>query len=435
MRSLGSLALGAVLGTCVLAAAWAQITTPPGTPPTPSFSCDKAKTPLERAVCADRGLAELDRALGGGLVAGQVALLGGDPGIGKSTLLLQAVCSSGLSDGSLYVTGEESADQVAGRAKRLELEVGEVRLLAETQLERILGALEAARPKVAVVDSIQTVWSEALQSAPGSVAQVRECAAQLTRYAKHAGTALLLIGHVTKEGAIAGPRVLEHIVDTVLYFEGDPNSSFRLVRAVKNRFGAVNELGVFAMTEKGLKGVANPSRLFLSQHGKPVPGSCVLATLEGTRPLLVEIQALVDSAHSPNPRRLSVGLEQNRLAMLLAVLHRHAGIATWEQDVFVNAVGGVRIAEPAADLAVTLAIVSSLADRPIPEKIAVFGEIGLAGEVRPAPRGQERLREATKLGFEKAIIPAANQPKARIAGLEVLAVERIDQAVAALRNL
>ncbi|MBV8032235.1 MAG: DNA repair protein RadA, partial [Betaproteobacteria bacterium] len=381
------------------------------------------------------GLAELDRALGGGLVAGQVALLGGDPGIGKSTLLLQAVCSSGLSDGSLYVTGEESADQVAGRAKRLELEVGEVRLLAETQLERILGALEAARPKVAVVDSIQTVWSEALQSAPGSVAQVRECAAQLTRYAKHAGTALLLIGHVTKEGAIAGPRVLEHIVDTVLYFEGDPNSSFRLVRAVKNRFGAVNELGVFAMTEKGLKGVANPSRLFLSQHGKPVPGSCVLATLEGTRPLLVEIQALVDSAHSPNPRRLSVGLEQNRLAMLLAVLHRHAGIATWEQDVFVNAVGGVRIAEPAADLAVTLAIVSSLADRPIPEKIAVFGEIGLAGEVRPAPRGQERLREATKLGFEKAIIPAANQPKARIAGLEVLAVERIDQAVAALRNL
>jgi len=288
---------------------------------------------------------------------------------------------------------------------------------------------------VAVIDSIQTVWSEALQSAPGSVAQVRECAAQLTRHAKRAGTALFLIGHVTKEGAIAGPRVLEHIVDTVLYFEGDPNSAFRLVRAVKNRFGAVNELGVFAMTEKGLKGVANPSRLFLSEHDKPVSGSCVLATLEGTRPLLVEIQALVDAAHSPNPRRLSVGLEQNRLAMLLAVLHRHAGIATWEQDVFVNAVGGVRIGEPAADLAVCLAVVSSLTDRSIPARVAVFGEIGLAGEVRPAPRGQERLREVAKLGFEKAIVPRANQPKAKIAGLETLAVERVDQAVQLLRNL
>jgi DNA repair protein RadA/Sms len=286
-----------------------------------------------------------------------------------------------------------------------------------------------------VIDSIQTVWSETLQSAPGSVAQVRECAAQLTRHAKRAGTALFLIGHVTKEGAIAGPRVLEHIVDTVLYFEGDPNSAFRLVRAVKNRFGAVNELGVFAMTDKGLKGVANPSRLFLSDHDKPVSGSCVLATLEGTRPLLVEIQALVDAAHSPNPRRLSVGLEQNRLAMLLAVLHRHAGIATWEQDVFVNAVGGVRIGEPAADLAVCLAVVSSLTDRSIPARVAVFGEIGLAGEVRPAPRGQERLREIAKLGFEKAIVPRANQPKARIAGLETLAVERVDQAVQLLREL
>jgi DNA repair protein RadA/Sms len=240
---------------------------------------------------------------------------------------------------------------------------------------------------------------------------------------------------VTKEGAIAGPRVLEHIVDTVLYFEGDPNSSFRLVRAVKNRFGAVNELGVFAMTEKGLRGVSNPSALFLSQHPRAVAGSCVLATLEGTRPLLVEIQALVDAAHSPNPRRLSVGLEQNRLAMLLAVLHRHAGIATWEQDVFVNAVGGVRIAEPAADLAVSLAVVSSLTDRPIPEKVAVFGEIGLAGEVRPAPRGQERLREATKLGFEKIILPRANAPKAKMSGVEMLPVERVDQAVQLLRNL
>ncbi len=381
------------------------------------------------------GVAELDRALGGGLVPGQVCLLGGDPGIGKSTLLLQVVSALADSSKALYISGEESAEQVALRARRLALEASGVRLLAETQLERIVAAFDSAKPRVAVIDSIQTLWSETLQSAPGSVAQVRECAAQLTRHAKRAATALFMIGHVTKEGAIAGPRVLEHIVDTVLYFEGDPHSSFRLVRAVKNRFGAVNELGVFAMTEKGLRGVANPSALFLSQHARPVPGSCVLATLEGTRPLLVEIQALVDSAHSPNPRRLSVGLEQNRLAMLLAVLHRHAGIATWEQDVFVNAVGGVRIGAPAADLAVSLAVVSSLTDRPVPAKVLAFGEIGLAGEVRPAPRGQDRLREAAKLGFEKAVIPKPNLPKGKIAGLEVLAVERVDQAVQLLRNL
>ena len=377
------------------------------------------------------GVEELDRPLGGGLVPGQVVLLGGDPGIGKSTLLLQALANND----TLYVTGEESDEQVALRARRLGLDASPMRLLAETQLERILGTLDSARPRVAVIDSIQTVWSEVLQSAPGSVAQVRESAAQLTRHAKKSGTALFLIGHVTKEGAIAGPRVLEHIVDTVLYFEGDPHSSFRLIRATKNRYGAVNELGVFAMTDKGLKGVSNPSRLFLSTHEKPVPGSCVLATLEGTRPLLVEIQALVDTAHAPNPRRLSVGLEQNRLAMLLAVLHRHAGIATWEQDVFINAVGGVRIGEPAADLAVCLAVVSSLSDRAIAGKVVVFGEIGLAGEVRPAPRGQERLKEAQKLGFDKAIIPRANAPKSKIAGLEVLPVERVDQAVQLLRNL
>ena len=391
---------------------------------------DIAAKDLERLAT---GVPELDRALGGGLVGGQVILLGGDPGIGKSTLLLQTVAA--LRHATLYVSGEESADQVALRARRLGLDAAQVRLAAETQLERVLGALDSARPRVAVVDSIQTLWSETLQSAPGSVAQVRECAAQLARHAKRAGTALFLIGHVTKEGAIAGPRVLEHIVDTVLYFEGDPHSAFRLVRAVKNRFGAVNELGVFAMTDKGLKGVSNPSRLFLSEHDRPVAGSCVLATLEGTRPLLVEIQALVDAAHAPNPRRLSVGLEQNRLALLLAVLHRHAGIATWEQDVFVNAVGGVRIGEPAADLAVSLAIVSSLSDRPIPGKVAVFGEIGLAGEVRPAPRGQERLREIAKLGFDKAIVPRANLPRTKIAGLEALPVERVDQAVQLLRNL
>jgi len=381
------------------------------------------------------GIDELDRVLGGGLVGGAVVLLGGDPGIGKSTLLLQALAALGASHKVLYVSGEESADQVAMRARRLSLSASGVDLLAEIQLEKILGTLDARKPRVAVVDSIQTLWSDMLQSAPGSVAQVRECSAQLTRYAKRAGTALFIIGHVTKEGAIAGPRVLEHIVDTVLYFEGDPHSAFRLVRAVKNRFGAVNELGVFAMTDKGLRAVTNPSAFFLSRHGADVAGSCVLATLEGTRPLLVEIQALVDAAHAPSPRRLTVGLEQNRLAMLLAVLHRHAGVATMDQDVFVNAVGGVRIGEPAADLAVSLAVVSSLANRPIPGKLVVFGEIGLAGEVRPAPRGQDRLKEAAKLGFERAVIPRANAPKGKIAGLDVVAVDRVDEAVARLREL
>ena len=381
------------------------------------------------------GIGELDRVLGGGLVSGQVVLIGGDPGIGKSTLFLQALAEIAPRHRTLYVSGEESAEQVALRASRLALDAGDVELIAEIQLERIVAVLDASKPQVAVIDSIQTLYSEALTSAPGSVAQVRECAAQLTRHAKSSGTALIIIGHVTKEGAIAGPRVLEHIVDTVLYFEGDPHSSFRLVRAIKNRFGAVNELGVFAMTEKGLRGVSNPSALFLSHHEKDVAGACVLATLEGTRPLLVEIQALVDASHAPNPRRLSVGLEQNRLAMLLAVLHRHAGIACYDQDVFVNAVGGVRIGEPAADLAVMLAIVSSLTDRPIPGKVIAFGEVGLAGEVRPAPRGQDRLKEAAKLGFTRAIVPKANLPKGKIAGLEIIAVERVDQAVAKLREL
>jgi DNA repair protein RadA/Sms len=384
------------------------------------------------------GFEELDRVLGGGLVAGQVVLIGGDPGIGKSTLLLQALAALAGSTpraATLYVSGEESVEQLALRARRLALEAGGVQLLAEIQLERILEAIESARPQVVVIDSIQTLYSEALQSAPGSVAQVRECAAQLTRHAKHSGCAVLLIGHVTKEGAIAGPRVLEHIVDSVLYFEGDPHSSFRLVRAIKNRFGAVNELGVFAMTERGLRAVSNPSALFLSHHGADVAGACVLATLEGTRPLLVEIQALVDAAQAPSPRRLSVGLEQNRLAMLLAVLHRHARLATIDQDVFVNAVGGVRIGEPAADLAVSLAVVSSLTDRPVPRDLVVFGEVGLAGEVRPAPRGQERLREAVKLGFRRAIMPRANRPKGAIGGLELIPVERIEQAVQLLRDL
>ncbi|MDP2164674.1 MAG: DNA repair protein RadA [Hydrogenophaga sp.] len=380
------------------------------------------------------GVAEFDRVLGGGLVAGSVVLIGGDPGIGKSTLLLQSLGEIGAGRRVLYVSGEESPQQIALRARRLGLDARHVHVLAEINLEKIQAVITTDKPEVAVIDSIQTLYSGALQSAPGSVAQVRECAAQLTRLAKASGTTVIFVGHVTKEGALAGPRVLEHMVDTVLYFEGDTHSSFRLVRAFKNRFGAVNELGVFAMTDKGLKGVSNPSALFLSQHGGEVAGSCVMVTQEGTRPLLVEIQALVDEAHAPNPRRLSVGLEQNRLALLLAVLHRHAGIACFDQDVFVNAVGGVRITEPAADLAVLMAIVSSLRNRPLPTKLVVFGEIGLAGEIRPVQRGQERLKEAAKLGFTQALIPKANKPRQAIAGLEVFAVERVEQAVARLRD-
>ncbi|MFN9805414.1 MAG: DNA repair protein RadA [Betaproteobacteria bacterium] len=379
------------------------------------------------------GIDEFDRVLGGGLVEGGVVLIGGDPGIGKSTLLLQALAAMSSRCKVLYVSGEESSAQVALRARRLGLEGGQVRLLAEIGLERIQSTLAAEQPQVAVIDSIQTLYSAELQSAPGSVAQVRECAAQLTRVAKQSGVSLVFVGHVTKEGALAGPRVLEHMVDTVLYFEGDTHSSFRLVRAFKNRFGAVNELGVFAMTDRGLKGVANPSALFLSQHEQQVPGSCVMVTQEGSRPLLVEVQARVDAAHVPNPRRLSVGLEQQRLAMLLAVLHRHAGVATFDQDVFVNAVGGVRIQEPAADLAVLLAILSSMRNRPLPRGMVAFGEVGLAGEVRPAPRGQERLREAAKLGFSTAVIPTANAPKQKIEGLDVNAGARLEQALDRLR--
>jgi DNA repair protein RadA/Sms len=381
------------------------------------------------------GIEEFDRVLGGGLVAGGVVLIGGDPGIGKSTLLLQALANLAGTRSTLYVSGEESGAQIALRARRLQVEARDLKLQAEIQLEKILGTIADLKPEVVVIDSIQTVYSDALTSAPGSVAQVRECAAQLTRVAKQTGVTIILVGHVTKEGALAGPRVLEHIVDTVLYFEGDTQSSFRLVRAIKNRFGAVNELGVFAMTEKGLKGVSNPSALFLSQHDSQVPGSCVMVTQEGTRPLLVEIQALVDTSHLPNARRLSVGLEQNRLAMLLAVLHRHAGIAAFDQDVFINAVGGVKITEPAADLAVLLAINSSMRNKPLPRGLVVFGEVGLAGEIRPAPRGQERLREAAKLGFSVAVIPKSNVPKQPIEGMTIVAVERIEEAFSKLRDL
>ncbi|RXZ45277.1 DNA repair protein RadA [Crenobacter cavernae] len=375
------------------------------------------------------GIDELDRVLGGGIVKGAVILLGGDPGIGKSTLLLQALSSLGATKKVLYVSGEESPQQIALRASRLAVDPGRVHLLAEIRLETILATLQAEAPEVAVIDSIQTLYTEAVTSAPGSVSQVRECAAQLTRVAKQTGTTILLVGHVTKEGAIAGPRVLEHIVDTVLYFEGDAHSSYRMIRAIKNRFGAANELGVFAMTEKGLKGVSNPSAIFLSSYRDDVPGSSVLATQEGSRPLLVEIQALVDDAHGFQPKRLTVGLEQNRLAMLMAVLHRHAGVACFDQDVFLNAVGGVKIGEPAADLAVVLAMVSSLRNQPLPEKMVVFGEIGLSGEVRPVARGQERLKEAAKLGFTRAIVPSANRPRQAIEGMEVIGVERLAEAV------
>ena len=385
---------------------------------------DNARTPT--------GIEEFDRVLGGGLVSGGVVLLGGDPGIGKSTLLLQAMAalgSSGKLGRALYVTGEESVEQVALRAQRLGLVNATVELLAEVQLQAIVAAIRTLQPGVVVIDSIQTVYTEALESAPGSVAQVRECAAQLTRLAKQNAITIILVGHVTKEGAIAGPRVLEHIVDTVLYFEGDTHSSFRLVRAIKNRFGAANELGVFAMTERGLKGVANPSALFLSQHAEPVPGSCVLATIEGSRPLLVEVQALVDPVQGGLARRLAVGLDPQRLALLLAVLHRHGGVETGLFDVFVNAVGGVRIGEPAADLAVLMAIYSSFKNKPLGVKSLVFGEVGLAGEIRPVQRGQERLREAAKLGFTRAVIPAANKPRQAIEGMAIVAVDRIDQAL------
>ncbi len=375
------------------------------------------------------GIGEFDRVLGGGLVAGAVVLIGGDPGIGKSTLLLQVLSHLARQHNTLYVSGEESAQQIALRARRLALEAHDLRLLPEIQLEKIQATIASAAPELVVIDSIQTLYSEQLTAAPGSVSQVRECAAQLTRIAKSRNITMILVGHVTKEGALAGPRVLEHIVDTVLYFEGDTHSSFRLIRAFKNRFGAVNELGVFAMTERGLREVSNPSALFLSQHGQQVAGSCVMVTQEGTRPLLVEVQALLDEAHSPSPRRLSLGLEQNRLAMLLAVLHRHAGIACFDQDVFINAVGGVKITEPGADLAVLLAIVSSLRNRPLPEKLVVFGEVGLAGEVRPVQRGQERLKEAAKLGFTHAIIPKANAPKHKLEGMTIIAVERVEEAV------
>lgn len=384
---------------------------------------------LEDAPRIGTGIGELDRVLGGGLVRGSAVLIGGDPGIGKSTLLLQTM-SAFASSGALYVTGEESLQQLALRAHRLGIDPRPLRVLAETCVERIIARMSEERPGVVVIDSIQTMFTEDLQGAPGAVSQVRESAARLVQYAKQSGTALFIVGHVTKEGVLAGPRVLEHMVDAVLYFEGDGGSRYRVVRAVKNRFGAVNEVGVFAMTGHGLRAVSNPSAIFVSRHEQPVPGSVVTVTREGSRPLLVEVQVLVAESHAPNPRRVSVGLDPNRLALLLAVLQRHSGVAMYDQDVFVNVVGGVRVTETAADLPVALAALSSLRDRPIAGGTIVFGEIGLAGEIRPVPGGQERLREAAQHGFTRAIVPSANKPgRAGIAGIEVIAVQRLAEAI------
>jgi DNA repair protein RadA/Sms len=375
------------------------------------------------------GLSELDRVLGGGVVTGSVTLLGGDPGIGKSTLLVQSLANLSTEHRTLYITGEESLQQVTLRARRLELPETHLRLLAETRVEAILAHAEAEKPEIMVIDSIQTMYTESLNSAPGAVAQVRESAARLVRYAKQTGCSIFLVGHVTKEGALAGPRVLEHMVDTVLYFEGEQGSRYRVIRAVKNRFGAVNELGVFAMGDKGLQVVKNPSAIFLSKHPEPVSGSVIMITREGTRPMLVEAQALVDTSHLGNPRRVALGLEQNRLAMLLAVLHRHAGIAMFDQDVYINVVGGVRISETAADLPVLLAALSSFRDRPLPSDLVVFGEIGLAGEVRPVSNGEDRLQEAAKHGFKRAIVPHSNMPKKAIKNLRVDGVHRLHEAI------
>lgn len=375
------------------------------------------------------GINELDRVLGGGVVPGSVLLLGGDPGIGKSTLLLQMVAALSPSCCCLYVTGEESLEQVSMRARRLELPLEGIQCLAETDVDAILTASEQIKPQLLVVDSIQTTFSEDLQSAPGSVAQVRETAARLVRWAKQQGCCVILVGHVTKEGSLAGPRVLEHMVDAVLYFESEAYSRYRIIRAVKNRFGAVNELGMFAMTGKGLKEVRNPSAMFLSGHAGPVPGSVITIIREGTRPILLEVQALVAESHMANPRRVAVGLEQNRLAMMLAILQRHGGVVLADQDVFINIVGGMRIAETSADLPLLLALYSSFRDKALNTQVVCFGEVGLSGEIRPVPEGQERLKEAASHGYRHAIIPAANRPRENTFGLEVHGVVSVTGAM------
>lgn len=378
------------------------------------------------------GAGEFDRVLGGGFVPGSVVLIGGSPGAGKSTLLLQTLCNLARTMPALYITGEESLQQVAMRAQRLGLPTDKLQMLSETSVETICSIAQKITPKVMVIDSIQVMHMEDISSAPGSVSQVRESAAYLTRFAKQTGTVLILVGHVTKDGSLAGPKVLEHMIDCSILLEGDNDSRFRTLRGSKNRFGAVNELGVFAMTEQGMREINNPSAIFLQRAEEISSGSVVMVMWEGTRPLLIEIQALVDDSHLGNPRRVAVGMDQNRLSMLLAVLHRHGGIMVGDQDVFVNVVGGVRVMETSADLAVLLAIVSSFRDRPLPEDLMVFGEVGLSGEIRPVPSGQERLREAAKHGFKKAIVPHGNAPREKYPGIEVIAVKNLQQAIEAL---
>jgi DNA repair protein RadA/Sms len=378
------------------------------------------------------GAEEFDRVLGGGLVPGSAILVGGNPGAGKSTLLLQTLCHLAGAMDALYITGEESLQQVAMRARRLQLPTDRLRLMAETHVETIVAAAEEFRPRVLVVDSIQVVHTDELASAPGSVSQVRECAAYLIRFAKQTGTVLFLVGHVTKDGSLAGPKVLEHMIDTSILLEGTADTRFRTLRGQKNRFGAVNELGVFAMTDQGMREVKNPSAIFLDRSNEPASGSAVMVVWEGTRPLLVEIQALVDDSQLGNPRRVAVGLEQNRLAMLLAVLHRHGGLQVGDQDVFANVVGGVKVLETSADLALLLAIVSSYRDRQLPRDLVIFGEVGLSGEIRPVPSGQERLAEAAKHGFRRAIVPRGNAPRGEIRGMQVMAVSKLAEALSAV---
>lgn len=378
------------------------------------------------------GMKELDRVLGGGIVPGSAILIGGNPGAGKSTLLLQTMCALAQNMNTLYITGEESLQQVAMRAERLGLPKDRLQVLAETNVETILALAEQAKPDIMVIDSIQVMHMPELQSAPGSVAQVRESAAYLTRYAKQSGTALVMVGHVTKDGSLAGPKVLEHCIDCSIMLDGSADSRYRTLRCHKNRFGAVNELGVFAMTGKGLKEVANPSAIFLSQAAESAAGSVVMVVWEGTRPLLVELQALADFSQLGNPRRVSVGLEQNRLAMLLAVMHRHGGVQVADQDIFVNIVGGVKVAETAADLALVLALVSSLRNQILARSLVIFGEVGLSGEIRPVPNGIERIQEAAKHGFSRAIVPFGNKPKQSIDGIEVVAVKYLSEAIEAL---
>lgn len=390
---------------------------------------------LQEEARVSTGSSELDRVLGGGIIMGSAILIGGDPGIGKSTILLQTIAHLSQHLKTLYITGEESPQQVTLRARRLGLPEKHVWLLADTHIETILNHVQKEKPRVLVIDSIQTMHTSLIASAPGSVGQVRESAMQLVNYAKQTETALFLVGHVTKDGQLAGPRVLEHMVDTVLYFEGEQDSRYRMIRAVKNRFGAVNELGIFAMTEKGLKEVNQPSAIFLSRSSEVASGSIITATKEGSRPLLVEVQALVDQSHAANPRRLTVGLEAQRLSMLLAVLHRHTGISTHSLDVFLNVVGGLQITEPAADLPTLFAILSSFRNRPLPAELITFGELGLSGEIRPVPGGQERLKEAAKHGFKTAIVPHANAAKKTIDGMTIIPVKTLKEAVDCFDNL